>query len=229
MMAMQKALSVPELLENIICHLPERDILTTAQRVSRSWSSLIGSSPTIQKKIWQQTYENAISPSGISSDNPGPLFGSPIYSRSISVNNLNVGLNSLRRPERGSRLPRFDSTLSSLSQKKRKLRLFAGLLATKDVQHGVWVKYTANDAHPTWYNMYISDPPVTTLLVGLKGAKAIEATLYDRAGITMGMVYDVLTSMFEAYRSTGLDESDEPEEPPRMIALLDWFEIESAG
>lgn len=225
-MAMQKAFSVPELLESIIYHLPERNILTIAQRVSRGWSSLIDSSPTIQKKIWQQTYGNAISPSEISINSPGALLGSPIYSRSVLVNDLIVGGDSLRRPERGSQLPKFDSALLSLSQKKHNIRFVSSLLATKDLKTRERDKDSANYAHPSWYTMYISDLPVTTVLVGLKGVTAVQATLYERAGITMGMVCDVLTSMSEACRSTGLDESCKP---LRTIALLGWFETKSAG
>jgi hypothetical protein len=51
-MAMQNTLRLPELLESIISHVPERDILCNAQRVSRHWRTIIHSSPTIQKKIW---------------------------------------------------------------------------------------------------------------------------------------------------------------------------------
>jgi len=50
-MAMQKALDLPELVESIIFHLPEKDVIFNAQRVSRTWKAIVGS-PKIQKKTY---------------------------------------------------------------------------------------------------------------------------------------------------------------------------------
>jgi hypothetical protein len=46
-----KVFNVPELLENIILFLAERDILASAQRVSRTWKASIKTSPHIQRKL----------------------------------------------------------------------------------------------------------------------------------------------------------------------------------
>lgn len=89
---MQNTLGLPELLENIISHLPERDILCNAQRASRHWKTIIDSSPTIQKKIWLQPVEQpAISPIAFSEDEGNMMAESPIYPRTTLINPLLIG------------------------------------------------------------------------------------------------------------------------------------------
>jgi hypothetical protein len=48
----KKCLDTPEILEMILAQLDMRTLLTSAQRVSRSWSDLISSSPSIQKALF---------------------------------------------------------------------------------------------------------------------------------------------------------------------------------
>ena len=43
--------AVPELVENILAHLPARDIVL-AQRVSIIWRNLVRTSPTIKRVLW---------------------------------------------------------------------------------------------------------------------------------------------------------------------------------
>lgn len=43
--------AVPELLENILVHLPPRDIVLV-QRVSPIWRNLVRTSPTIKRVLW---------------------------------------------------------------------------------------------------------------------------------------------------------------------------------
>lgn len=42
----------PELLENIMIYLPERDLLVNAQRVNRLWRSIITTFSTLQQKLY---------------------------------------------------------------------------------------------------------------------------------------------------------------------------------
>jgi hypothetical protein len=62
-MAAQTALGTPELLENIVSHLPAYDILASAQRVSLSCKAVTDASPDIRKTLWLQQLADALSPS----------------------------------------------------------------------------------------------------------------------------------------------------------------------
>jgi hypothetical protein len=54
-----------ELLEIIISFSPVSDILTVAQRVSRTWKDAVAKSPTIQTKLWLRSEASgAASPVG---------------------------------------------------------------------------------------------------------------------------------------------------------------------
>ncbi|KAF2232139.1 hypothetical protein EV356DRAFT_517626 [Viridothelium virens] len=50
-MSSKRVLEVPELLESILSHLSPRDLLLS-QRVSRTWASLIASSPPLQRRLF---------------------------------------------------------------------------------------------------------------------------------------------------------------------------------
>lgn len=94
-MAMQNNLALPKLLENIIVHLPERDILTNGQRVSLNWKTIIDSSPAIQKKImFQPVKQSAISP--VEFDKGELIISSetPIYPRTTLMNPLLMSQNT---------------------------------------------------------------------------------------------------------------------------------------
>ncbi|KAJ5097475.1 hypothetical protein N7456_008196 [Penicillium angulare] len=49
----QTAIQIPEILENILLHLDEKSLLTSAQRVSRFWHDLV-SQPPLQKHLFFQ-------------------------------------------------------------------------------------------------------------------------------------------------------------------------------
>lgn len=94
-MAMQNTLALPKLLENIIVHLPERDILTNGQRVSRNWKTIIDSSPAIQKKImFQPVEQSAISPVEFDKDELIISSETPIYPRTTLMNPLLMSQNT---------------------------------------------------------------------------------------------------------------------------------------
>jgi hypothetical protein len=63
-MALTKVLAVPELLENIIFCLRDREIYYNAQRVSHAWKASIAASPRLLRKSWQRKSKApAVSPS----------------------------------------------------------------------------------------------------------------------------------------------------------------------
>jgi len=85
-----EVLAIPELLENILSLLPEREILTSVQRVSRTWRSAVVNSPRIQKKLFMPKERNlAVSPVRMEEDDlEVPRFGDPIYEQSVVSNHL---------------------------------------------------------------------------------------------------------------------------------------------
>ena len=55
--------NTPELLEAIVSLLPMRDILSNAQRVSRSWKNAVAQSPSTQIRLWlRSSTEEVASP-----------------------------------------------------------------------------------------------------------------------------------------------------------------------
>lgn len=52
--ASEQVIYIPELLENILLHLPERDLLVNAQRVSQLWHSIITTFRSLQQKLYFQ-------------------------------------------------------------------------------------------------------------------------------------------------------------------------------
>ena len=63
-------IAVPELLETIILHLPERIVLTIASRVCRYWKQLIDDSPSLQQKLSFQAQNHVIrNPTALALDN----------------------------------------------------------------------------------------------------------------------------------------------------------------
>ncbi|KAL3438220.1 hypothetical protein BDV09DRAFT_118507 [Aspergillus tetrazonus] len=50
--ATERALSIPELLEQILLHLDMQDLLTSAQRVNKRWQHIISTSPRLQQTLF---------------------------------------------------------------------------------------------------------------------------------------------------------------------------------
>ncbi|KAJ5605790.1 hypothetical protein N7510_008571 [Penicillium lagena] len=57
--ATKNCLETPEILNMILARVDRRTLLTTAQRVSRSWSDLISNSPSIQKALFFTPIRNS--------------------------------------------------------------------------------------------------------------------------------------------------------------------------
>jgi hypothetical protein len=95
--ALTQVLDVPELLENILSFLPEREILTSVQRVSQTWRSSIVASPRIQRKLFLlKGKKPAVSPiRSIDDDLDEQVFGWPVYHTSVATNRLLEGFHTL--------------------------------------------------------------------------------------------------------------------------------------
>lgn len=232
-MAMQNTLSLPELLENIISHIPERDILCNAQRVSRHWRTIIHSSPTIQKKIWLQPAEQpAISPTGFNDDESLLLGEIPIYPRITLINPLliNPDIKSNGWLEVSSELT---VRMKPMGLHKRPTGCSCPNLRmpTPKVYEQIKAEQKAGIAcAPSWRRMYLSQPPVTTAMLtvlyfyqaSLDGKDELQAMIREKRGVTLGLVYDMLAAMMPA-----CDESLEDDEAYGSVkAHIGWFEVD---
>lgn len=232
-MAMQNTLSLPELLENIISHIPDRDILCNAQRVSRHWRTIIHSSPTIQKKIWlQPTEQPAISPTGFNDDESLLLGEIPIYPRITLINPLLInpdiksngwlevpsGLTvrmkpmGLHKKPTGCSCPNLRMPIPMVYE-QIKAEQKAGIACA-----------------PSWRKMYLSQPPVTTAMLTVAyfyqapvdGKYVFQAMIREKRGITLGLAFDTLAATMPAY-----DESLEDDEASGAVtAHIGWFEVD---
>jgi hypothetical protein len=93
-----KVFDVPELLEHIILSLPEYDILTSAQRVSRAWKASVDASPGIQRKLLRRRVDERVaSPIRFLQNEPGEdwIQEMPIYQRTVKFNPLLEAARSL--------------------------------------------------------------------------------------------------------------------------------------
>jgi hypothetical protein len=232
-MAMQNTLSLPELLENIISHLPERDILCHAQRVSRHWKIIIDSSPTIQKKTWLQPVEqSAISPKCFNQDETIMLGEVPIYSRTTLINPLLIGQDTKTNNWREIS-PDFTVRMKPMGAYGKLTGCSCPnlLMPTPEAYEQIKAdQKTGIPCVPSWRKMYLSQPPVTTAMMTIAyfykapidGRYLFQVMVYDKAGITMGLVYDTLAATMPAY-----DESLEDDKTSGAVtAHVGWSEVD---
>jgi hypothetical protein len=237
-MAMQNTLSLPELLENIISHLPERDILCNAQRVSRHWEAIIDSSPTIQKKIWLQPLEQAaVSPIAMYKDNSIHLGETPVYLRTTLKNTLLI---SPDRP--ANHFSQISQDLGVIMKAVRMhgkptgcslLRLMLEMPTPKIYEQMKARPESGMSSVPSWRKMYLSQPPVTMAILTIayfyqkpvEGNYHFQVMIRDKAGIILGLVYDTFAATMPAY-----DESlEHPRTSGSIVANAGWMELDEFG
>lgn len=230
---MQNTLALPELLENIIVHLPERDILINAQRVSRHWKTIIDSSPTIQKKImFQPVKQSAISPVDFDKDELIISGGTPIYSRTTLINPLLMSQNTKSygwldvSPELSVRIKAMGLFNTPAGCTCPNLRMPAPKLY-KQIKADQKV---GPACVPSWRKMYLSQPPVTIAMLTIAyfyqapvdGDYLFQVMIRDKAGVTLGLVHDTLAATMPAY-----DKSlEDPEASGAVTAHVGWFELD---
>ena len=232
-MAIQNTLGLPELLENIISHLPERDILCNAQRVSRHWKTIIDSSPTIQKKIWLQPVEQpAISPIGFNEDKSIILGEIPIYPCTTLINPLFMGQDT--KSHNWLELsPDFTVRIKAMGLHGKPAACSCPNLRmpTPKLYEQIMADQKAGIACvPSWRNMHLSQPPVTTAMLTIAyfyqapvdGEYLFEVMIRDKAGITLGLVHDTFTATMPAYNET----LEDPESSGAVTAHVGWLEMD---
>jgi hypothetical protein len=232
-MAMQNTLGLPELLENIISHLPERDILLNAQRASRHWKTIIDSSPTIQKKIWLQPVEQpAISPVAFGEDESNIMGEGPIYPRTTLINPLLIGQDTESynwlelSPDLTVRMKSMGVHGKLTGCSCPNLRM-----PTPKIYEQIKADQKATiPCVPSWRNMYLRQPPVTTVMLTIAyfyqapvdGEYLFQVMIREKRGVTLGLVYDTFAVTMPAY-----DESlEDPEASGAVTAHVGWFEMD---
>jgi hypothetical protein len=208
--ACRAALQLPEILEQIVCHLPGHIILACAQRVSKLWRDVIDTSPIVQKRLWMRPLSAHISsPTGISTEQdthihrPMPNLtivtlssNVPIYPGSFHINTLFPRLYSRQARRDNRRLPDHLVRLVVLPQ---------GKFVTIGIDFPR-PKVSANTGERlTWLNMHLTEPPITTAWIQLyindfslplrKFGRSVPATVRDIGGLTFGSVIDAVDRM----------------------------------
>jgi len=236
-MAMQNTLGLPELLENIISHLPERDILCNAQRVSQHWKNIIDNSPTIQKKMYFAPAEQpALSPVDYDEDQVKIFGGTPIYSRTTLINPL------LKGDERSNTAQTHFQISRDFAVRTKPMKLFGRptshvhfrpnlMMAPPRIywQINAQNKDTPSPL-PSWRAMYLSQPPVAIVMLMIayhhpappESRNMFKVMIRDNDGINLGLVYDTLAATIPTYDEILGSSSDfDP-----VVAHICWYETE---
>jgi hypothetical protein len=211
MSTMSKVLAIPELLQDILSFLPEREIITSVQRVSRTWRSSVVDSLRIQRKLFlsKGNKSAAVRPVRLSHFGDDGLedeeFGIPIYKQSVAINSLlngrnlypKCGMNDVGYTCKSQAVPAgdFDKIHVMLMQ----------------AHPGGSFAFSHDHLSLSWRSMQLCDPPITVAnlevysdaevmgpsfsLSSFDSTPDINATLFDRDGTTMGLAYDTGVAM----------------------------------
>jgi hypothetical protein len=202
--------STPEMLEAIISFLPSHDILSKAQRVSRTWKTIV-QSPTIQTKLWLKYPANrVVSPADHSVHFPIGFYlhessninavlakNQPVYCDSLTPNNIYFVRPIVHGLYYGYR------TLGKRQCVVNGRAYFNEMLI--NVDH---LNQTLDTVQHTWLDMYLTEPAIT--VVQLRVAKPIprvrtiepshahvsQVSIRDPGGLTFGRVVEVLDKIF---------------------------------
>jgi hypothetical protein len=201
--ALTQVLAVPELLENILSFLPEREILTSVQRVSQTWRSSIIASPRIQRKLFLlKGKKPAVSPiRSIDDDLDEQVFGWSVYHTSVATNRLLEGFHTLYP----------DCRLSYMVEGRDFLARQPGVYS---IDHWIHVETYpdgetafSHDPSLSWRKMQLCDPPITTVSFearsgadpGLPSVTDTYATLFDQNGVTLGQAYETAAAALRSF------------------------------
>lgn len=214
--------------------VPERDLLFNAQRVSPGWKSLIYRSAKIQKQIWAQPMgQAAISPTGFEDDDASFFYGAPVYPCTTLMNPLFTAQDC-------SSGYRYISQDFAVRMKPMEMH---GGKSTEYLEFrtnlmmpapGIYERFKAHDdatsfCVPTWRKMYLSQPPVTTMMLMVEHyykappdlSMIFKVIIRDNDGVTMGLVYDMLATTMPAF---GASLEDPNKKCKSVHAHVCWFE-----
>ena len=231
---MSKVLAIPELLENILCFLPEREILTSVQRVSQTWRAAILDSPRIQRKFFSPKGNNpAALPAWFSTIDPlgGPKrfqrLGIPMYKGPMTTNGF------FRKDTRRDGMEEvddlylykscdlrlmdgFESSREALGREDRYMRYSCRRFLVREGPGSRPQPATSDSPGLLWRSMQLCDPPigvanlrVRELDYRLRDPVQLYATILDKdRGITMGLVHDTIAAMIRSHFRQGASDID---------------------
>lgn len=207
--ARDAVLVTPELLDAILSVLPFTDILFRAQRVCKDWKHAVARSPTIQTKLWLKPQASKpISPDFLSSTHPlltGTWTEETYYYRTELQSNLplyngKVAYNPLFcfKGLKNTRLTPFRPySYGNYS--------FAGLPVKNS--YNILHLQEANKAQHTWFDMYLTEPPVTSAQLDVtvpvrtdsdNSYRIAYEVLHDPRGLTFRTILDRVEEMFQS-------------------------------
>jgi hypothetical protein len=223
-MALTAVLDVPELLENILSFLPEREILTSVQRVSRTWRSSIAGSPRIQRRLFSpKGNQPAALPAWFS--NGGSMYGAsrqsqefdiPMYKEPIASNrffkkyaggdeNEQVDLVQLYAGCEFDLWAHLESNQKYPERTDRYMHCLCFRWSDPVEIGGTPEPAFSSNPDLSWRHMQLCDPPIAVAdlhvdseLEDHSADEEFYATIFDRAGITMGLVHDTAAAMIRS-------------------------------
>lgn len=232
---MSKVLAIPELLENVLSFLPEREILTSVERVSQTWRAAIFDSPLIQRRLFSPEGNNpAALPAWFSTIDPlggrskrFQRFGIPMYKGPMTTNGLfkkNTGRDGMEEVDdlylyKSCDLRLMDGFESSREAPGREDRYMRYSCLRFLVREGPGSRpqpATSDSPGLSWRSMQLCDPPigvanlrVRELDYRLRDPVQLYATILDKdRGITMGLVHDTIAAMIRSHFRQGASDID---------------------
>jgi hypothetical protein len=215
--AQAKVFEVPELLEGIIAFLPERDILTRVQRVSRTWKTTVDESLSIQQQIGRRKrrarratpIETPTRIADVWTDDEPEDLGIPIYKAPIPINSMFMRATDLYQ----------DCTMGNSIYFARN---WSNFLEPNWSKHTIRIESSKSEDHPngrpafsnnpdfSWRPIQICDPPITVARlhtyggeklwhIELFGLTGVFTTIFDKDGITLGLVHDTAAATLRSH------------------------------
>lgn len=212
---------LPELLGSIISCLKKVDILTRAQRVSHTWKNAVAS-PQVQDKLWRgKGKKPAVIPIRVvneSTDNSLDDIGMPIYKMPIALNGFfdnerylyqDCAIRSFLDTQRNP-----SATAPGTNHSRRSICMGSLVLRSFCCAGPAFIE----DPTMPWHSMQICDPPITTAMLKIYSGEELGQgeqfgnfgqnysimTIYNKQGITMGLVHDTAADFLRTM--TGADD-----------------------
>lgn len=187
--------NTPELLEAIISLLPMRDILSNAQRVSRSWKNAVAQSPSIQRRLWlRSSTEEVASPVEYLATHDSewpPSLHLPSYMPTYADNVVNN--------------PTFISDTSG-DRSSTMVKIDAGAMYHRA---SFAIPKTSSDTmRPTWLNMHVTEPRIKVAQLHIQQPKwggmqrlhnGIWVSVQDANGLTFGTILDIAQKVCDGF------------------------------
>jgi hypothetical protein len=224
-MALTAVLDVPELLETILSFLPERELITSVQRVSRTWRSSIAQSPRIQRRLFSpKSNQPSALPAWFPTNDPLNLLGRklphfdiPMYKGPMTFNDFfkdDTGRHGLKEGAdalwlyKGCELCLLDDLKGNREALEREacyMHYFCHKYSAREAPGGQPQPATSDSPELSWRSMQLCNPPIAVAALYVQKRRSAWAdptescaTIFDRAGITMGLVHDTVAAMMRS-------------------------------